>query len=209
MRALASASWRLLPTLPAFRGSLTVFRTSLCSTDASVGCNPRPHVQTRSLTTAAAGGDGGSGIAADATSTQSYKEWRAQWNAFLDQLFEQVSLTRSCGADHQACLLHQNQHGGATLYTRWLAISRPIQRAFRCSRALLQGHFSADPGVRSDALAVQPGPMKRAVLSLGRQRGDILYCLEPAKLRALVVAGFPVDDRKVRDAWPAAIQLRP
>ena len=39
--------------------------------------------------------------------------------------------------------------------------------------------------------------MKRAVLSLARQRADILHSLDAAKLKALVVAGFPVDDRKV------------
>ncbi|KAL4419486.1 hypothetical protein ABPG77_008288 [Micractinium sp. CCAP 211/92] len=114
---------------------------------------PRSHIQARSLATSAAGGDNGGsgGGAANAINTPNYKEWRAQWIAFLEQLFE-------------------------------------------------QGHFSADPGVRYDALAAQPGPMKRAVLSLGRQRADILHSLDPAKLRALVVAGFPVDDRKTKNA---------
>lgn len=35
------------------------------------------------------------------------------------------------------------------------------------------------------------------MLSLARQRADILHSLDAAKLKALVVAGFPVDDRKV------------
>ena len=40
--------------------------------------------------------------------------------------------------------------------------------------------------------------MKRAVLSLARQRADILHTLDSSKLQSLVKAGFPVDDRKVR-----------
>ena len=39
---------------------------------------------------------------------------------------------------------------------------------------------------------------KRAVLSLARQRADILHTLDSGKLQALIKAGFPVDDRKVR-----------
>ncbi|KAL4431185.1 hypothetical protein ABPG75_006441 [Micractinium tetrahymenae] len=150
VRALASASWRSLPGLPALRRGWAEFRASLHPEDASLS---RPQVQTRSLASAAAGNDSGGsgGGAAGTSSTPSYKEWRAQWNALLEQLFE-------------------------------------------------QGHFSADPGVRSDALAAQLGPMKRAVLSLGRQRSDILFSLEPAKLKAVVTAGFPVDDRKTKNA---------
>lgn len=194
MRALASATWRLLPRLPALRSSLAEYRASQHSGGASFSSISRLHVQARSPATQAAGSDGSGG--GDASSTPNYKEWRAQWIAFLEQLFEQVGWLAIVQADRHP--LHV-----ITAVLEALLVRQRVQSLIRLvgsRRALapLQGHFSADPGVRSDALAAQPGPMKRAVLSLGRQRGDILYCLDPAKLRALVVSGFPVDDRKVR-----------
>ncbi|KAI3433366.1 hypothetical protein D9Q98_003183 [Chlorella vulgaris] len=62
------------------------------------------------------------------------------------------------------------------------------------------GHFAADPGVKPDSLDSNAGVMKRAVLSLARQRSDILHTLDPAKTQAVVKAGYPVDDRKTKNA---------
>lgn len=39
--------------------------------------------------------------------------------------------------------------------------------------------------------------MKRAVLSLARERSEILFGLEGGKVKALTLAGSPSDDRKV------------
>ncbi|PRW58463.1 tRNA-guanine transglycosylase [Chlorella sorokiniana] len=63
------------------------------------------------------------------------------------------------------------------------------------------GHYAADPGVKADDLEGEPGAMKRAVLSLARERSDILFGLDGGKLKALTVAGTPADDRKTRNAF--------
>lgn len=39
--------------------------------------------------------------------------------------------------------------------------------------------------------------MKRAVLSLARERSEILFGLDGGKVKALTLAGFPSEDRKV------------
>lgn len=73
--------------------------------------------------------------------------------------------------------------------------------ATRCppARHPSQGHYTADPSITPATLADR-GAMKRSVLSLGRARADILHALDGEKLKALVKAGFPLDDRKVRGA---------
>jgi hypothetical protein len=75
-----------------------------------------------------------------------------------------------------------------------LCSSRPMSTP----SALLHRGRIASPFTRLPLLlSPASGAAKRAVLSLARQRGDVLRTLSPLKLQALVKAGYPVDDRKV------------
>lgn len=49
--------------------------------------------------------------------------------------------------------------------------------------------------------------MKRAVLSLARERSEILFGLDSGKLKAITLAGSPSDDRKV-GSWGRKCILR-
>ena len=65
----------------------------------------------------------------------------------------------------------------------------------------LQGHFVADPHVHLDAVQRDRGASKRAILSFGRSRPDLLRKLDSSKVERLLAAGLPQKvDRKTKNA---------